>query len=471
MVKENQKSLVRLKSFLDVLMILISFFMAYYVRFYTNLISESVMVFSMAESFAPILLSLPLYLLLYQVFDLYNPRMHFGIFEVSLRILKSNIYGMLIIILALFLVKWIDYSRWTLALFFAVNIVLTSVERVLFQMVWSKRTEDERFLKKCLIIGCNELSQQLLHNLSIRKEWGYKVVGLLDDYLGGLEQLQKIYNNYSILGTIDTLDLQLVNHEIDVVIIALHDANYIKLGEIISSCERAGVKTQIVPYYYRYIPSKPYMDDLDGIPIIDTRHVPLDNFIKKASKRAFDVLFSLVALFLTSPLFLLSIIMVKLSSKGPVFYRQERVGQNRKNFDMLKFRSMIVQDSEDEKSKWTTKDDPRKTKWGSFMRKTSIDELPQFINVLLGDMSVVGPRPERPFFVEQFKDQIPKYMIKHQVRPGITGWAQVNGWRGDTSIESRIECDLYYIENWKFSFDVKIILLTIFKGFINKNAY
>jgi exopolysaccharide biosynthesis polyprenyl glycosylphosphotransferase len=168
---------------------------------------------------------------------------------------------------------------------------------------------------------------------------------------------------------------------------------------------------------------------------------------------------------------LLSIIMIKLTSPGPIIYKQERVGLNRRNFYMYKFRSMKVQNAEEEKTKWTTKDDPRKTKWGSFMRKTSIDELPQFFNVLKGDMSIVGPRPERPYFVEKFKDEIPRYMIKHQVRPGITGWAQVSGYRGDTSITKRIEHDLYYIENWTFLFDIKIIFLTVFKGFVNKNAY
>ena len=163
--------------------------------------------------------------------------------------------------------------------------------------------------------------------------------------------------------------------------------------------------------------------------------------------------------------------MTKCTSPGPIIYKQERVGLNRKNFNMYKFRSMRVQTTEEEKDKWTTQNDPRKTKWGAFMRKTSIDELPQFFNVLKGDMSVVGPRPERPYFVDQFKETIPRYMIKHQVRPGITGWAQVSGYRGDTSIKKRIEHDLYYIENWTFSFDLKIIILTIFKGFVNKNAY
>lgn len=467
MVKENQKSLIRLKVLIDSIMMVLSFLLAYYLRFYTEIISKGIIVFSLWESIVPILVSLPIYLLIYHALDLYNIKRHFGIYEISVRIFRSNIFGMLVIILALYLLKVIDFSRWTLALFFVINTVLTSLIRTLFQTVWLSRTSDERFAKRCLVIGYNDISHQMVKKLASRKEWGYRVIGFLDDQTK--ESTEFVQN--PILGEIKTLDHALVEYGVDIVVIALNDANYMKLGEIISSCERAGVKTQIVPYYYKYIPNKPYMDDLDGIPIIDTRHVPLDNFIKRALKRAFDIVFSLFAIIVTLPLMMLSAVMVKLTSDGPIFYRQERVGLNRKPFMMLKFRSMVVQSKDEEKDKWTVKNDPRKTKWGSFMRKTSIDELPQFFNVLLGDMSVVGPRPERPYFVEQFKDEIPKYMIKHQVRPGITGWAQVNGWRGDTSIHKRIECDLYYIENWKFSFDIKIILLTIFKGFVNNNAY
>ena len=178
-----------------------------------------------------------------------------------------------------------------------------------------------------------------------------------------------------------------------------------------------------------------------------------------------------MALIVLFPILLIVAILVRTKLGSPVIFHQERVGLDRKNFMMYKFRSMHVQTDEEEREQWTTKDDPRKTKWGAFMRKTSIDELPQFFNVLKGDMSVVGPRPERPFFVEKFREEVPRYMIKHQVRPGITGWAQVNGLRGDTSIEKRIEHDLYYIENWTFAFDLRIVFLTVFKGFVNKNAY
>ena len=180
---------------------------------------------------------------------------------------------------------------------------------------------------------------------------------------------------------------------------------------------------------------------------------------------------ALAAIVLFSPVMLFSVIMIKITSPGPLIYKQERVGLHNRNFMMYKFRSMDVQPPEEEKKAWTVKDDPRVTNFGKFMRRTSIDELPQLFNVLRGEMSLVGPRPERPFFVEKFREEIPRYMIKHQVRPGLTGWAQVNGYRGNTSIRKRIEYDLYYIENWTIGLDIKILFLTVFKGFVNKNAY
>ena len=188
-------------------------------------------------------------------------------------------------------------------------------------------------------------------------------------------------------------------------------------------------------------------------------------------KRAFDIVASAAILIMLSPLFLLVALLIRLDSKGPVFFYQNRVGKRGRLFKMYKFRSMEVQPESEEKKAWTVKNDPRVTPIGKFMRHTSIDELPQLFNILKGNMSLVGPRPERPFFVEKFREEIPRYMVKHQVRPGLTGWAQVNGYRGDTSIRKRIEYDLYYIENWSIGLDIKIIFLTFFKGFINKNAY
>ena len=213
------------------------------------------------------------------------------------------------------------------------------------------------------------------------------------------------------------------------------------------------------------------MEDLQGLPVINIRHVPLNDLLNATIKRVMDLCGAVAALILFSPVMFATAVLIRLTSPGPVIYSQERVGLHNRPFKMYKFRSMEVQSPSQEKGQWTTKHDPRVTPVGKVIRKTSIDELPQLFNVLVGNMSLVGPRPERPFFVERFKEEIPRYMIKHQVRPGMTGWAQINGYRGDTSITKRIEHDLYYIENWTLGFDVKILFLTIFKGFINKNAY
>jgi exopolysaccharide biosynthesis polyprenyl glycosylphosphotransferase len=219
------------------------------------------------------------------------------------------------------------------------------------------------------------------------------------------------------------------------------------------------------------IPTRPFIEDLQGLPVVNIRRVPLTDSVNALVKRAVDIAGASVALLLFSPLMLLTAALIKLTAPGPLIYKQERVGLHNRPFQMYKFRSMVVQAPSEEKAKWTTPHDARVTPVGRFIRKTSIDEMPQFFNVLRGDMSLVGPRPERPLFVEKFKEEIPRYMIKHQVRPGITGWAQVNGLRGDTSITKRIEHDLYYIENWTLGYDFKILFLTMFKGFINKNAY
>ena len=236
-------------------------------------------------------------------------------------------------------------------------------------------------------------------------------------------------------------------------------------------CEKSGVHTKFIPDYNNIIPTKPYTEDLLGLPVVNIRHVPLSNILNAVVKRGVDLFGAVFALVLFSPVMLVISVVIKTTSPGPLIFRQERIGFQNKPFLMYKFRSMVVQDEKKERGGWTTQNDPRVTTVGRFIRRTSIDELPQLFNVLKGDMSLVGPRPERPQFVEKFSEEIPRYRVKHQVRPGLTGWAQVNGFRGDTSIYRRIECDLYYIENWTLGFDFKIIFLTFFKGFVNKNAY
>ncbi len=280
-----------------------------------------------------------------------------------------------------------------------------------------------------------------------------------------------LYKGIKVLGRLQNLEVILPHNELDEVAIALALKDYDNLENVVNICEKSGVHTKFIPDYNSVIPTRPYTEDLMGLPVINIRYVPLSNNSNKVIKRAMDILGSLCGIVLFSPVMLFLALLVKISSPGPVIFRQERVGLHSKPFYMYKFRSMEQQSEDAEKKAWTVRDDPRVTGIGKFMRRTSLDELPQLFNILKGDMSMVGPRPERPLFVERFKEEIPRYMVKHQVRPGLTGWAQVNGYRGDTSIKKRIDCDIYYIENWTMGFDIKIIFLTFFTGFVNKNAY
>ena len=292
-------------------------------------------------------------------------------------------------------------------------------------------------------------------------DWGYQIYGIVDDIV----QDGATYKGVNVIGRISDLEQILAKNTIDEIAITLPLAAYEKLAGIVAVCEKSGVHTKFIPDYTNIISSKPSTEDMD------IRNVPLTDPVNASMKRLVDIFGSLFGIVLFSPVMLVTAVAIKLSSPGPVIFKQERVGLHNKPFMMYKFRSMVQQKPEDEKKGWTTKGDPRVTRVGRFIRKTSIDELPQFFNVLLGTMSLVGPRPERTQFVEMFKEEIPRYMIKHQVRPGMTGWAQVNGLRGDTSIYERVRYDIWYIENWSMALDFKILFMTIFKGFVNKNAY
>ena len=278
-------------------------------------------------------------------------------------------------------------------------------------------------------------------------------------------------SNIEVIGSTNRLADLLATNEYDEIAITLSINEYSKLEHIVSICEKSGVHTKFIPDYNHVIPTKPYTEDLDGLPVIHVRHVPLSSSFNSTIKRCVDIFGSLVAIMIFGIPMLIIACILKITDPGPLIFKQTRIGLHNHEFNMYKFRSMRVQKENEEKKAWTTQNDPRITPIGRFLRKSNMDELPQLFNVLKGDMSLVGPRPERPFFVDRFKEEIPRYMIKHQVRPGMTGWAQVNGYRGDTSITKRIECDLYYVENWTLFLDFKILFLTFFGRKVNKNAY
>ena len=468
MIRQNQRFLTQLYIFADLLCMLVVFLAAYWVKFYSGWLESvislpfaSYIVWGLVYAFFAVILGFYL--------SLYTPRRRKRFSYDLLKILEVHILAFLGLLSMLYVVKEVHISREFLLIFFALNILSLSlyryiVKRTLF--VLRRKGYNKKFL---LILGAGSVGRNFYAALQQQPELGYQVHGFLDDHL--TKHADEYKHLPPILGTIDELEDVLSHVLVDEVILALPLQAHHKYAQIIETCEKYGVKTLIIPDYFDLLPARPYFDNFAGIPIINVRDIPLDELNNRILKRTFDIVFSLIAIVITLPVMVFAAVGIKLTSPGPIIFKQERIGLNRRPFQMYKFRTMRVTDQKTADTQWTVKNDPRCTKFGAFLRRTSIDELPQFFNVLLGQMSIVGPRPERPYFVEQFKEDIPKYMVKHYIRPGMTGWAQANGLRGDTSIEERIHHDIFYIENWSFIFDLKIIAMTIVKGLINKNAY
>lgn len=473
MIKDNQKMLNRFHVLIDAFLIMASFAISYYIRFKSPLINFSF--YALERAYAPplkiysrfLIYIVPVYLIIYAACRLYNPkRSKTKDYEVF-NIFKANAIGILYFTFLLYMQKESHLSRIFLGTFFVVNVLLSILFRLILFCSLKVLREKGINVKHIIIVGYSRAGQAYIDRILANPQWGYYIHGILDDN----EERGSTYKGIKVLGAIDNLLEILPENKLDEITIALSIAEYSKLERIVDICEKSGVHTKFIPDYNNIIPTKPYIEDLNGLPIINIRKVPLSNTFNKIVKRGFDIIGSLIAITVFSiPMAIVSAI-IKTTSKGPLIFSQVRIGLHNKEFKMYKFRSMEVQSEAKEKKAWTTINDPRITPIGKIIRKTSIDELPQFFNVLRGEMSLIGPRPERPYFVDKFKEEIPRYMIKHQVRPGITGWAQVNGYRGDTSIRKRIDCDLYYIENWTLWLDIKILFMTIFKGFVNKNAY
>lgn len=469
MIKDNQKYFNRLHVVLDAAIIVISYMLAWYLRFASPFsdIGENVGVLSARTYFQMLYVIVPGYLILYYNFNLYTPkRATVHKYEI-LNIFQANVVGLILLMAGWYLVAQIHFSRAMMAYFFVINILLTNVGRSLIRALLQYFREKGYNLKYILLVGYSRAAEEYISRINSNPQWGYVVRGILDDSV----PRGTVYKGVKVVGTIENLLYILPENKLDEIAITLSLKDYDDLERIVDICENSGVHTKFIPDYNSMFPSRPYTEDLMGLPVINIRYVPLTNTLNWVAKRVVDVAVSLVGLVIASPVMLAAAAAVGCTSRGPIIFKQERIGLHNKPFKMYKFRTMKVQKQAAEEQAWTTKDDPRVTKVGRFLRRTSIDELPQLFNILRGDMSVVGPRPERPQFVEKFKEEIPRYMVKHQVRPGLTGWAQINGYRGDTSIKRRIEYDIFYIENWTMSFDIKIMFLTIFKGFINKNAY
>lgn len=467
MIKDNQKYFNRLHVLLDALAVAGSYLLAWYLKMAGPFAEEGVGTLPMNIYFSALYFLVPGYIILYYWYKLYTPKRSQTLEREIIDIFKANLTGVAGFMICLTAFKITDFSRGLIGIFFVLNMTFTLTFRIVLRKVLRYFRKKGYNLKYILLVGYSRAAEEYINRINANPQWGYVVRGILDNHV----PTGTMYRGVKVLGSIENLEVILPLSQLDEIAVTLSLADYDILEEIVSLCEKSGVHTKFIPDYNSLIPNKPYTEDLMGLPVINIRYVPLTNTLNAAVKRLMDIVGSALGLVILSPLLFILAILVRISSKGPVIFKQERVGLHNKPFQMYKFRSMEVQTEEREKEGWTVKNDPRVTRIGKVMRKTSMDELPQLWNILKGDMSIVGPRPERPQFVERFREEIPRYMIKHQVRPGLTGWAQVNGYRGDTSIRRRIECDLYYIENWSMAFDIKIIFMTLFKGLVNENAY
>jgi len=358
----------------------------------------------------------------------------------------------------------LDYSRGMILYAWLLTIVLAGIGRFAHGRIQQALQARGLGGARMLIVGTGEVGQMILQKIRYLPGLGYEVMGFVDD------GHQQAVMGVPVLGRIADLPSLIDEHSIDEVIIALPESSHEEILTIISLCERGKVSVKIYPDVFQIMAAQVTIGDLGGLPLLTVRDIALRGW-RLTLKRAVDLIGSAAGLVLLSPLMMLVAVLIKLDSPGPAFYAQVRMGLDAKPFWVIKFRSMRTDAESETGPVWATEDDPRRTRLGAFIRRFSIDEWPQFINVLLGEMSLVGPRPERPVFVEQFKRSIPRYMDRHREKAGLTGWAQVNGLRGDTSIAERTKYDLWYIENWSLLLDFKIILKTIFNAFTSKNAY
>lgn len=462
-VMKNPGFLFRLSlAALDAALIALAFYLAYRLRLLTahqNLPYSFTPYLGMAAVYVVTLI------ITFFFARLYHRRRTFSHIDEFSKLTAASSIGTLIAIafFSLLFKNEPDYSRLMMVYAWLLTIIFTFIGRT-FHYRWQRSLYAKGIgVSKVLIVGAEEVGRIILQKIMRSPGLGYRVVGFVDDNVS--DQVMGV----PVLGKINDIPSILAREEVDEVIIALPEAEHSLLLSIIGMCDRSSIAIKVFPDVFQIIASEVSIGDLDGLPLITVRDRTMKGW-ELALKRAMDIVGASIALILLSPLMLLIAILIKLDSPGPVFYVQERMGLDAKPFPMLKFRSMR-HDADAGGPGWTTPNDPRRTRLGAILRRYSLDELPQFINVLLGHMSLVGPRPEQPYYVEQFRRSIPRYMERHREKAGITGWAQIHGLRGDTSIAERTKYDLWYIENWSLWLDIKIILRTLVRIFSDRSAY
>jgi Undecaprenyl-phosphate glucose phosphotransferase len=481
MVKHQTRVMVAIFVLVDVIATNLAWVLAYYLRFYSAAVTEFLPVTKGIPSLSRYLLLLPLITVLWPVVLYFH-----GLYQVKRG--RSRIDEFFAILFSVLIAAaltlgftlylrvyhfyqpevaplW-EYSQGVIAIFVALDILALNAARGALRGYLQRMWAAGYNVKRVLVAGAGELGQTVAETILAHRELGYRVVGFVDDDPG-----RRGGAGLSVLGRLDDTMTVAAGHGVDQLYIALPLDEHAKLLRLIKSVSNECMDIKVVPDLVQYATIKAALEDLDGIPIISLNEVPLRGW-SSMLKRVMDFVLGSLLLLIVTPIFAMIALVIRWrGGRGPVFLRQERMTLDGKTFEIFKFRTMVDEAERDTGPVWASAEDPRRTPVGIWLRRFNLDELPQLINVVLGDMSLVGPRPERPPFVQQFKERIPQYMVRHRVKSGITGWAQINGWRGNTSIEKRIEYDLYYIENWSLLLDVKILILTLFRGFGQKHAY
>ena len=467
MLKKHSKFFETLVLLLDLVTLSCSWILAYFLRFYLPVVPVSKGIPPFLTYLTLLIIMLPLWYIVFKAFGLYRARRISSKFAEIMDIAKGTTIAILILVSLTFFVRKYEFSRLTFVYFGIICVIALCVERILFRELLRLIRKRGYNLRHALIVGTGSLGQDVTDRVHSHPELGIKIRGFLCE---DNSQIGNELKGFKVLDTFENVRNVVMNQNIDMVLITLPLSAHERLKRILDDIGDEMVSIILIPDLIELATLRGGIGEFEGMPIISLRDTPLYGW-NVVVKRVADMVLSITILLAVSPLMMVISFLVKATSIGSVFYRQERMGLDGKIFSMLKFRTMETQAEKETGPVWTAKGDSRKTIIGSFLRKTSMDELPQFFNVLKGDMSIVGPRPEREFFIKQFRSKIPKYMLRHKMKAGITGWAQISGWRGNTSLEKRIEYDLYYIENWSLRFDLEIMWLTIWRGLVNKHAY
>jgi len=463
-LKAHSKLLEHIMLAGDLLVVAACWLVAYVMRFYVlgpPLRSEIPPLYPYLLMLLPILV---VWGVSFRAFDLYRPRRIASHLSEAADLAKASSLGALVLVAVMtFLFREYEYSRVVIVYFWLLSIAAVWFARATFREALRFARRRGYNLRYAVVVGDGELAATVVSRLAARTDVGIEVLGVVGDDKEGMGSARRL-GGYSDLRAV--LDAHVVDH----VILALVHEDYGRLGGLLEAVGDEPVTIHVVPDLFRFASLRGGVEEFEGMPFIHLRDSPLHGW-SQVTKRVFDLVFSCALLIGLAPVLLLLALGVKLTSRGPVLYRQERMGLDGQRFRMLKLRTMRVDAEAGTGPVWAAEDDPRRVPYGALLRRLSLDELPQFVNVLRGEMSVVGPRPERPFFVEQFRRTVPGYMLRHKVKSGVTGWAQVNGLRGNTSLEKRIQYDLEYIERWSLWLDVKIIVLTLVRIVFERNAY